>query len=106
MDEHAKQFSNRVGNIDGQMSRLVGCLEVQQQQSQDLLETFRELQAFTDEAAKNAVASRPLGSVRGKWFMILGHVEEQQSQGEPTGLELALNACLQELFDTRFRELQ
>ena len=27
-------------------------------------------------------------------------------QGEPTGLELALNACLQELFDTRFRELQ
>ncbi|CAE7886153.1 unnamed protein product [Symbiodinium microadriaticum] len=37
---------------------------------------------------------------------ILGHVEEQQSQGEPTGLELALNACLQELFDTRFRELQ
>ena len=27
-------------------------------------------------------------------------------QRDPTGLELALNACLQELFDTRFRELQ
>ncbi|CAE7564373.1 unnamed protein product [Symbiodinium sp. KB8] len=78
MDEHAKQFSNRVGNIDGQMSRLVGCLEVQQQQSQDLLETFRELQAMQVE--------RLFANLRKK-----GHVEEQQSQ---------------ELFDTRFRELQ